>query len=59
MVKSSLTEWYLVTKLFTMDANQMFQMNTEQVKVCYSDKFGIQLFTIQIPTVDVCFSDPH
>ena len=28
-------------------------LNMEQVKVCYSYVSGIQMFTIQIPTVDV------
>ena len=26
-------------------------LNNKQVKVCYSDKFTIQMFAIQIPTV--------
>ena len=26
-------------------------LKTEQVKVCYSDKFAIWMFSIQIPTV--------
>ena len=28
-------------------------LSTEQVKVCYSDKFVNQMFAIQIPTVHI------
>ena len=58
--KSSATEWHLVTdhtELFIMVTNRRVQsthsdhVNTKQVKVCYSDKFTILIFAIQIPTV--------
>ena len=58
MVKTLLTKWHLVTELFTMVPNIMVQahsmsdhLNTNKVKTCYSDKFAIQMFAIQIPTV--------
>ena len=56
MVKSYVTEWHLITKLFTMVFNLMIHstsdyLNTEPIKVRYSDKFAIQMFAIQIPTV--------
>ena len=57
MVKSLVTNWHLVTKLFTMVTNSGLDysisdhLNTKQVKVCYSDKFAIWMFAIQIPTV--------
>ena len=55
IVKSLVTEWHLVTELFTMVTNQMVltpdhsishHLNTEQVKVGYSDKFAFQISAI-------------
>ena len=53
MVKSLVTKWHLVTQLFTMVWNHSIgkHLNTVQEKTCYSDKFTICMFTIQIPTV--------
>ena len=66
MVKSLVTKWHLVTKLFPIIANQMvltkllqksinghYHLNTKQANICFSDMFAIQVFTIQIPTVYV------
>ena len=53
MVKSSVTEWYLVAELFSMVADHSISdhLDTEQVKDRYSDKFIIQMFALQISTV--------
>ena len=58
--KKLVTEWHLVSKLFTMVANRMvgiIQLATiwipNKIKIGYSDKFVLRMFTIQIPTVYV------
>ena len=52
MVKSWIAEWHLVTELFTMVANQMVKtIQLPTICIPNKSKFAIQMFPIQIPTV--------
>ena len=54
MVKITVTKWNLVP-----GHSIGVYLNTQQVKVRYSDKFAILMFAIQIPTVPLIECDTN